>query len=278
MFLCPAGGAVGGTDEAQKNEAPGSNDKPRRSDSGRESKRSRSDKEKRRRHSRDRHRSRERSRDRDADRDRRHKERKSRCIHYVCQRPSSAFPSESSVIGHTASHATAYMQDIVQIHSILLPCLCWQRLKVPQCIVLVKCASVTCKGAQRHLTQFFLRGCAPEPTEACLCRSKRSRSRDRDAERSKRSRHDRSHHSRDRISPTADKQHAGEEEREGGSTAATSAPAFVPKAQPKGLVVVKAKKFDGCYSQLVDAMLDSQPRQVGHQGCNFCMSIPSRHP
>ena len=146
------------------------------------------------------------------------------------------------------------------------------------CIVLVKCASVTCKGAQRHLTQFFLRGCAPEPTEACLCRSKRSRSRDRDAERSKRSRHDRSHHSRDRTSPTADKQHAGEEEREGGSTAATSAPAFVPKAQPKGLVVVKAKKFDGCYSQLVDAMLDSQPRQVGHQGCNFCMSIPSRHP
>lgn len=125
MFLCPAGGAVGGTDEAQKDEAPGSNDKPRRSDSGRESKRSRSDKEKRRRHSRDRHRSRERSRDRDADRDRRHKERKSRCIHYVCQRPSSASPSESSVIGHTASHATAYMQDMVSNpqHTAALPML-----------------------------------------------------------------------------------------------------------------------------------------------------------
>lgn len=53
--------------------------------------------------------------------------------------------------------------------------------------------------------------------------------------------------------------------------AATSTPAFVPKAQPKGLVVVKAKKFDGCYSQLVDAMLDSQPRQVGQNSRNPCI-------
>ena len=30
-------------------------------------------------------------------------------------------------------------------------------------------------------------------------------------------------------------------------------------------MVVKANKFDGCYSQLVDAMLVSQPRQVPHQ-------------
>jgi len=26
--------------------------------------------------------------------------------------------------------------------------------------------------------------------------------------------------------------------------------------------VVKAKQFDGCYSQLVDKLLDTQPRQV----------------
>ena len=128
------------------------------------------------------------------------------------------------------------------------------------CTVLVK---VCISHLQGSIVDCFLRGCALDPTEACLCRSKRSRSRDRDAERPKRSRHDRSHHSRDKISPAADKQHAGEEDREGGSKVATSAPAFVPKAQPKGLVVVKAKKFDGCYPQLVDAMLDSQPRQVG---------------
>lgn len=117
----------------------------------------------------------------------------------------------------------------------------------------------------------LVRGCSLDRAEACLCRSKRSRSRDRDSERLKRSRHDRSHHSRDRTSPSADKRPAGDEEREGSGMAATSTPAFVPKAQPKGLVVVKAKKFDGCYSQLVDAMLDSQPRQVGHQGCTLCV-------
>lgn len=94
-----------------------------------------------------------------------------------------------------------------------------------------------------------------------MCRSKRSRSREHDSEKSKRSRHSRSHRSRDRASPAADR-HAGEEERPGGSTVITPTPAFTPKPQPKGLVVVKAKKFDGCYSQLVDAMLDSQPRQV----------------
>ncbi|KAL3150414.1 hypothetical protein ABBQ32_000252 [Trebouxia sp. C0010 RCD-2024] len=91
-------------------------------------------------------------------------------------------------------------------------------------------------------------------------RSKRSRSGDRDSERPKRSRHERSHPPRE--GPSTDKQHAGVEEREGASTAVTPTPVFVPKPQPKGLVVVKAKKFDGCYSQLVDAMLDSQPRQV----------------
>ena len=161
------------------------------------------------------------------------------------------------------------MQDVFRNHSTLVPCLCLQRLAASP-IVATAYPSEVCISylPGEHLRQFFKTACALDPTEACLCRSKRSRSRDRESERPKRSRHDRSHHSRDRASPATDKQHAEEEEREGGSTAATSAPAFVPKAQPKGLVVVKAKKFDGCYSQLVDAMLDSQPHQVGHQGCN----------
>lgn len=116
------------------------------------------------------------------------------------------------------------------------------------------------------LTLHSRRACALETQEACLCRSKRSRSGDRDSERPKRSRHERSYPPRE--GPSTDKQHAGPEERNGASTAVTPAPVFVPKPQPKGLIVVKAKKFDGCYSQLVDAMLDSQPRQVRLQGCN----------
>ncbi|KAL0034398.1 hypothetical protein WJX79_000220 [Trebouxia sp. C0005] len=146
-----------------------SSDRHRRSDDGRESRRSRSDKEKRHRHSRDSHRSRERSKDRDADREKRHKERKSR--------------------------------------------------------------------------------------------SKRSRSREPESDRAKRSRHSRPHHSRDHASPEAApaRQQPGEQERPSRATTPVHAPA---PSKPKGLVVVKAKQFDGCYSQLVDKLLDTQPRQV----------------
>ncbi|KAL0053110.1 hypothetical protein WJX82_000994 [Trebouxia sp. C0006] len=146
-----------------------SSDRHRRSDDGRESRRSRSDKEKRHRHSRDGHRSRERSKDRDADREKRHKERKSR--------------------------------------------------------------------------------------------SKRSRSREPESDKAKRSRHSRPHHSRDRASPEAApaRPHPGEEERPSRATTPLPTPA---SSKPKGLIVVKAKQFDGCYSQLVDKLLDTQPRQV----------------
>ncbi len=99
-----------------------------------------------------------------------------------------------------------------------------------------------------------------------LCRSKRSRSREPEADRSKRSRHSRSHHSKDRASPEAapTRQNTGEEERQSRAATPGSAcgPPFKGPSQPKGLVVVKAKQFDGCYSQLVDKLLDTQPCQV----------------
>ena len=101
-----------------------------------------------------------------------------------------------------------------------------------------------------------------------LHRSKRSRSREPESDRSKRSRHARSHQSRDRASPEAApaRQHTAEEDRQGSAANATSGSLPFSKApsQPKGLVVVKAKQFDGCYSQLVDKLLDTQPRQVWH--------------
>ena len=111
--------------------------------------------------------------------------------------------------------------------------------------------------------------CATTPaTCGMLHRSKRSRSREPESDRSKRSRHARSHQSRDRASPEAApaRQHTAEEDRQGSAANATSGSLPFSKApsQPKGLVVVKAKQFDGCYSQLVDKLLDTQPRQVWH--------------
>lgn len=91
------------------------------------------------------------------------------------------------------------------------------------------------------------------------CRTKRSRSREPESDKAKHSRHSRGHQSRDRASPDAgpSRQPSGLEKRPERATTPAPAP-----SKPKGLVVVKAKQFEGCYSQLVDKLLDTQPRQV----------------
>lgn len=96
----------------------------------------------------------------------------------------------------------------------------------------------------------------------------RSRSRGHDGEHaSKRTHHDslpqlrERHHSKDRTSPEpAAAKPAGEGTRDPSAPSNAGPPRIA--SQPKGLTVVKAKQFDGCYSQIVDKLLDIQPKQA----------------
>ena len=113
----------------------------------------------------------------------------------------------------------------------------------------------------------------------CIHRSKRSRSRsqDRDDDRgAKRSHHDSSHQSRERHRSRG---HTSPEPAVAkpavpGAREPSAAPLAAPPpriaSQPKGLTVVKAKQFDGCYSQIVDKLLDIQPKQVRLQQTSPC--------
>lgn len=110
-------------------------------------------------------------------------------------------------------------------------------------------------------------------------RSKRSRSRsqDRDDDRgAKRSHHDSSHQSRERHSSrgrTSPEPAVAKPAVQGGKEASATPIAAPPPriaSQPKGLTVVKAKQFDGCYSQIVDKLLDIQPKQVRLQPTSPC--------